>query len=148
MSPHFGLMDESSMSRTEALQMRFRLHWRSGVRKMRESKTADGLAILYDALLSAMRWYILTNLRQELGTDYEEQLENERFIFALLRREGVLDSSFDLSYIEESVDRALMEEDVCCDPERVLSQLEQFLRRIKALPFDASKLPPELPESL
>ncbi len=145
MSPHFGLMDESKMSKVDALQMRFRLHWRCGVKRMRENKTAIGLAILYDALLSAMRWYILTNLRQELGDNADEKLENERFVFFLLRRAGMLNSSFDLKFIVEIVDRALLEEDVSCDQEKVMAQLHQFLTRIGALPFAEAELPPEDP---
>lgn len=148
MSPHFGLMDESKMSKIDALQMRFRLHWRCGVRRMRQDKTAIGLATLYDALLSAMRWYILTNLRQELGDNAEEKLENERLVFSLLRRAGILDSSFDLKLVEETVDRALMEEDISSDQERVIAELYQFLARIGVLPFDETKLPPEDPATL
>jgi len=147
MSPHFGLMDETKMSKVEAQLMRCKLHWRCGERRMRENKAASGLATLYDAMLSAMRWYILTNLRQELGSNGEEKLENERLVFALLRKSKILDGSFDLKFVEETVDRALMEEDVSSDQERVMAQLQQFLTRIGVLPFDEAKLPPEDPST-
>jgi hypothetical protein len=147
MSPHFGMMDESKMSKVEALLLRCKLHWRSGMRRMRENKTSAGLVTLYDALLSAMRWYILANLRQELGSNGDEKLENERLVFSLLRRAGILDGSFDLKFVKETVDRALMEEDVSCDQERVMSQLHHVLSRIGVLPFDEAELPPEDPSA-
>ncbi|MCJ7602148.1 MAG: hypothetical protein MUO63_11715 [Desulfobulbaceae bacterium] len=147
MSPHFGLMDETKMSKVEALLLRYKLHWRGGVRRMRENKAASGLATLYDALLSAMRWYILTNLQQELGDNAEEKLENERFVFSLLRRAGILDGSFDLKFVVETVDRALMEEDVSSDQERFMTQLHHVLSRIGVLPFDEAELPPEDPST-
>ncbi|MEW6519938.1 MAG: hypothetical protein AB1461_11040 [Thermodesulfobacteriota bacterium] len=145
MSPHFGLMDESKMSKVEAQLMRCKLHWRCGVRRVRDDKAAAGLTTLYDALLSAMRWYILTNLRQELGANAEENLENERFVFSLLRRAAILDNSFDLQFILDTVDRALMEEDVSSEQERAVILMQQFLTRLGVLPFDEAELPPEEP---
>lgn len=147
MSPHFGMMDESKMSKVEALLLRCKLHWRGGVRRMRENKAPSGLATLYDALLSAMRWYILTNLQQELGDNAEEKLENERFVFSLLRRAGILDGSFDIKFVVETVDRALMEKDVSSDQERFMALLHHVLSRIGVLPFDEAELPPEDPST-
>jgi hypothetical protein len=143
MSPHFGLMDESKMSREEALLMRTKLHWRCGVRRLGEDNSSVALATLYDALLSAMRWYILRHLPHELGEDADEKLENERLVFSVLRRAGILDQSLDLPFIEEIVDRALMEEDVHVDHDRLLRQLDRFLTRLGVLPFDEAELPPE-----
>lgn len=144
MSPHFGLMDESKMSREEALLMRTKLHWRCGVRRLNEDNSSSvALATLYDALLSAMRWYILRHLPDELGEDADEKLENERLVFSVLRRAGILDQSLDLPFIEEIVDSALMEEDVHVDHDRLLRQLDRFLTRLGVLPFDEAELPPE-----
>lgn len=146
MSPHFGMMDETKMSREDALLLRTKLHWRCGVRRMRENKASSGLATLYDALLSAMRWYILVNLRHEVGAE-DEKIENERYVFSLLRRHGMLDGSLDLQLLEEVVDKALMEEDVSRDQDKILAQLEAFLHRLGVLPFDESELPDEDPST-
>lgn len=146
MSPHFGLMDETGMSREEALLMRAKLHWRGGMRRVRENKIPAGLATLYDALLSAMRWYILLNLRGDLGDEPEEKLENERFVFSLLRKAGIFGSSMDIHRLEEIVDRALLGEEVDReDQEQVLAQFGEILTRIGVLPFDEVELPPEDP---
>ena len=143
MSPHFGLMDESKMSREKALLMRTKLHWRCGSGRLTANRSAEAVAILYDALLSAMRWYILRHLPHALGENADEKLENERYVFSLLRRAGILDQSLDLPFIEEMVDKALMEEDVSFDHHRFLQQLDSFLTRLGILPFDVTELPPE-----
>lgn len=147
MSPHFGLMDEAAMSREDALLMRAKLHWRCGVRRMRENKAAAGLATLYDALLSAMRWYILVNLGGGDGDGAVEKIENERYVFSVLRRHGLLDDSLDLRLVEDVVDRSLQEEDVGAEQDLVMVQMESFLRRLGMLPFDEAELPPEDPRT-
>ena len=147
MSPHFGLMDPSTMTMEDAMLMRAKLHWRCGTRRMQQNKTSAGLTTLYDAFLSGMRWYILSHLENEIDGDKEEKLENERFVFAMLRKEGIIDGSLDLNLIEESVDKALMDKDVQEDQDTVMSQMEGFLTRIGILPFDESKLPPEDPST-
>jgi len=92
--PHFGLMDENLMSREEALLLRSRLHYRCGARRLRQGKLPAGVVTLYDALLSAMRWYILTSQLRRLAGDskpeIDENLENERLVFALLRKDATL----------------------------------------------------------
>lgn len=147
MCPHFGMMDETKMTKEEALLLRCKLHWRCGVRRVRENKSAAGLATVYDAMLSAMRWYILTKLERELGGNGDEKLENERFVFSLLRRVGLIDEILNLQFIVETVDRALMEEDVREDQQKVLMLITRLLTKIGILPFDESQLPPENPST-
>ena len=147
MSPHFDLMDPSTMSPEDGLLMRTKLHWRCGKRRMHENKTSAGLTTLYDALLSAMRWYILSHLGDKIGGDAGEKLENERFVFSILRKEGIIDGTLDMNLIEEAVDNALMEKNLQSNKDTVMQQIEKFLTRINILPFDESKLPPEDPST-
>ena len=147
MSPHFGLMDAGRMSKVEAMLMRSKLHLRCGKRRLRQGKVAAGLATLYDAMLSGMRWYILVNLRQTLVEDALEELENERLVFSVLKRAGVLDNTFNLARFQELVDRALMDEEIETDAEQVIAELETFMTRIGVLPFNEEELPPEDPDT-
>lgn len=147
MSPHFGLMDERSMSREDALLMRAKLHWRCGMRRCRENKNAAGIATLYDAMVSAMRWYILTRLREEAGGDVLENIENERLVFFLLRKAGLLPSSFDLQFMEDVVDRALQDEDIGSRKDQFIRQVQEVMTRMTVLPFDEAELPPEDPST-
>lgn len=125
--------------------MRARLHWRCGTRRMRQNNTSAGLSTLYDALFSAMRWYILISFHYEPGDTTEEMLENERVVSSIMRKSGILDCSFDLKFFETIVDKALMGEEVNFNRQDVLFQLDRFLTRLGMLPFDDSELPPEDP---
>lgn len=148
MSPHFGLLDEAGMSREEALQMRAKLHWRGGKRRMTENKIPEAVATLYDALLSAMRWYVLTRHAQRLGTADEARLEDDQEVIALLRRAGVIDASFDLDFLEKTVNKSLLGEDLAdLDPGLFMAQTEKLLTRLELLPFAEDALPPEDPNT-
>jgi len=148
--PHFGLMDENLMSREEALLLRSRLHYRCGARRLRQGKLPAGVVTLYDALLSAMRWYILTSQLRRLAGDskpeIDENLENERLVFALLRKDATLkDRLPDLDRIVELVDRALMHQEISLEVEPFLAEIQGFLDAVGVTPFDPASLPPEDP---
>ncbi|MFN2367160.1 MAG: hypothetical protein ABR523_11980 [Desulfurivibrionaceae bacterium] len=145
MSPHFGLMDENKMTPEDAALMRAKLHWRCGKRRLGEKKSASGIATLYDALLSGMRWYILTGQAARPEDFSAEDLENERYVFHLLKKAGLIDSSLNLARIQDLVDRALMDENIRAEQAWFFAELEKFLTRLKVLPFDESALPPEEP---
>ncbi len=143
--PHFGLMDETKMGKAEAALLRARLHIRAGKRRLRQNKVAAGFATLYDALLSAMRWYLLANdLKNKLpgGT---EALESDRVMYAALKRANVFDNSFDFVALEKAVDQALMEEIPSLDSNEFLLQIEQAMTTLGVTPFDEKVLPPEDP---
>ncbi|MCF8057194.1 MAG: hypothetical protein K9K37_11235 [Desulfocapsa sp.] len=135
------------MSKEDAFLLRAKLHWRCGIRRVKENKTSSGIATIYDAMLSSMRWHILENLRNEAGKDVEEDVENERFVFFLLRKAGLLPKSFNLSFIEDIVDKALMEEDVESEKDEFVRQAEAVMTKLAVLPFDESALPPEDPST-
>ncbi|MCA1766062.1 MAG: hypothetical protein LC633_07435, partial [Desulfobulbaceae bacterium] len=100
---------------------------------------------LYDALLSGMRWYILTGQAARPEDFSAEDLENERYVFHLLKKAGLIDSSLNLARIQDLVDRALMDENIRAEQAWFFAELEKFLTRLKVLPFDESALPPEEP---
>ena len=77
----------------------------------------------------------------------EEELENERFVFFLLKKAGKIGPHFDVHQIQDLVDKALLEEDIQTDQEQFIAQLEVFLTGIKILPLDESELPPEDPDT-
>lgn len=144
--PHFGLMDESRMSKEEAALMRARLHVRCGRRRLAEEKIAAGLAALYDGLVYGMRWRILTTaLRKQLGPDEDKTLEMDGTLFSILRQAGVLDEDFDFAGFESLVAAALsgkVRGDQC---RGVYENLSEILTRLGVMPFDEQALPPEDP---
>lgn len=147
MAPHFGLLDEDKVSRKEAMQMRSKLHWRCGKRRIIENKNVAGVATLYDAILSAMRWYLYNNRYDELGDDVEKTLENDQIVISLVEKAGIIDNSVDIKFISSVVDKALLDKDVSMYKDKFFQQAELLLTKLKLLPFDESKLPPEDPNT-
>lgn len=146
--PHFGLMDETRMSREAAMLLRAKLHLRCGRRRVRQGKDAAGLATLYDALLSGMRWHILTTprLKEALGSnDPVERLENDRVVVALMRQAGIIDGAFPWEHFQGLVDQALMGEKGAFDRQAVLVWVDAVMTRLGVMPFDEKELPAENP---
>jgi len=142
MPPHFGRMDADRMRPEDALLLRARLHWSSGLARLRDNRIPDGIATLYDAYLSGMRWYILVHLGHELGEDADRKLEDEQYLFSLLRHHGIIDRTSDLSHLLAAVDRVLRDQEPGADTERIVLDLTQFLTRIEVLPFNEADLEP------
>jgi hypothetical protein len=64
-----------------------------------------------------------------------------------LRKKGIIDHALDLNEIEALVDKALMEEDIVSGEKKFIRAIEQFLVKMKVLPFAETKLPPEDPDT-
>jgi hypothetical protein len=143
--PHFGLMDETQMSPAAAALQRARLHVRGGRRRLRQGKLAAGISTIYDALVSAMRWYGLTHSR-ELGlADHDDALEDDRRLFGLLVRANVLDGGFEFDRLQSLMERAVTRQPLDFAWPAELAAVETQLTRLGVLPFDESTLPPEDP---
>lgn len=142
MPPHFGRMDADRMSREEALLLRARLHWGCGLERLRGNRVPDGIVTLYDALLSGMRWYILAHLRHELEGDLEKKLEDEQYLFSLLRRHGIIARTGELDHLLAAVDRVLRDQEPGADTERIVQAMTGAFTRLGVLPFNEADLPP------
>jgi len=144
--PHFGLMDENDMTEGDAALQRARLHLRSARRQLRQVKFAAGITTLYDALVSAMRWHFaVPELRSKLIIRGNEDLENDKTIFMILVRSGVLDGSFPVTMFETLEDQALSVETPQFDCQDMLEKIENLMTQLGVLPFDEKELPPETP---
>jgi hypothetical protein len=146
--PHFGLMDEASLGPVESLLMRSRLHIRCGRRRLREGKVSLGIVTLEDAVSSGMQWY-LARRKAEGGPGIQERegMHDDRSLYALLTRSGVLDGSFDYDTFNGLVEKALEVELQSFDYRDTLGSVERLLQQLGVLPFDESKLPPEDPST-
>jgi hypothetical protein len=147
--PHFGLMDASKMTEADAALLRVRLHIRGGRQRFHRGMLAPGIASLFDALLYAMRWYILLpEHRARLGLLNREDFREDEDLFALLVRGGVIDDAFDYAGFEQLVERSLDDAAFEFDSTRVLEQIVQVMTELEVMPFDEAQLPPENPGAL
>jgi hypothetical protein len=146
--PHGGLMNERSMGPVEGPFLRARLHIRGGKRRLRQGKTAAGIVTLYDALLAAMEWYVnAPEHRSSLAAGQDIDLNNDRSVYSLLVRTGVLDGTFDFPGFDELTETALHEEIPGYDYQELLAGIESVMTQLGVMPFDEASLPPEDPST-
>lgn len=145
--PHFGLMDSENMETDAAALMRAKLHVRSGRRRLREGKLAEGIATLYDALLSGMRWYAVSNkaIHAEIHRHGEVILEDDVRLQHLIADHGAWPAGLNFQELLALVDRALSNNLRGVDPEVYRKQIDCILTKLGVLPFDETALPPEDP---
>lgn len=144
--PHAGLMDERSLGPVEGPLQRARLHIRGAKRRLRQGKTAAGVVTLYDALDGAMLWYVASPQRRSgLDIGPGDDLNDDRTLYRVLVRSGVLDGSFDFDAFDRLMERALDGELTGYDHRQLLAGLEQVMTVLGVMPFDEAALPPEDP---
>jgi len=145
--PHFGLMStEESFKMPDGALLRARLHIRGGRRRLMQGKIAAGIVTLYDALIFALRWYLLLpDHRDRLKIDDSLDLMDEKAMIAYLRDAGVIDDAFDLEAFEGLVDKAENDEMPDFDYKPMLARFELLMTKLAVMPFDEKQLPPEDP---
>jgi hypothetical protein len=142
--PHFGLMDEKKLGPVAGPFQRSRLHLRSARRRLRQGKTAAGVVTLYDVLSAAMDSYAASAERSAgLNVRKGEDLKQERDLYRVLVRSGVISSDLDFDAFEDLMEKALSQEIPGYDHRVLLQQVESLLEQLGVLPFDEATLPPE-----
>jgi hypothetical protein len=146
--PHFGLMDEEDLGPVEGPLMRARLHVRCGMRRLRQGKTAEGIATLYDALEGAMQSCLADPGRCEpMSLRAGEDRNDAGTAYAVLVRSGVLDGSFDFPAFAGLAREVLEGRTPGCDCAALQSGLESVMVQLGVMPFDEASLPPEDPNT-
>jgi hypothetical protein len=146
--PHAGLMDEEALGPEAGPLQRARLHIRGGKRRIRQGKTAAGIVTLYDALDAALLWYFASpSRRSRLVIGPGDDLNNDRVMYRILLRAGVINGSFDFDEFDRLTERALNEELPGYDAAGVLVGIESVMTQLGVMPFDEAALPPEDPRT-
>jgi hypothetical protein len=141
-------MNEAALGPESGPLQRARLHLRGGKRRLREGKTAAGIATLYDALDGAMQWYVASPERRAgLSIGPREDLNDDRTLYRVLVRSRVLDGTFDFDAFDRLTERALHEELSGYDAAGLLAKLENVMTQLGVMPFDEASLPPEDPST-
>jgi len=146
--PHAGLMNADKLGPEAAALLQARLHIRGGKRRLRQGKIAAGIVTLYDALASATEWFLLSpRPRAALVLKTEDNLNDDKTVFNVLVRSGVIGSEFDYEAFDRIVEKALHEDLSDYDYTALLKGIESVMMQLGVLPFDASSLPPEDPST-
>ena len=138
-------MDQDALGPVRAAHQRARLHIRAGRRRLRQGKVSAGIVTLYDALLHAMEYYMLSH-PPDPGFPYREgaALARDREVYEYMIKTGVLDGRFDYEGFMALVERALEEEITGWSGGRI-EELDPVMERLGVMPFDETTLPPEDP---
>ena len=147
--PHFGLMDANNMRYDAALLLRAKLHVRCGKRRVREGKIAEGICTLYDAALSSMRWYAVSNeaIHAVLHQHDITRLENDIWLQQLINAHGAWPPDLNFQEFLTQFDTALTGNIKGLDPELFIKQIDSLLTHLGVLPFNEDELPPEDPDT-
>ncbi len=146
--PHFGLMDEDALGPVKGPLMRAKLHIRCGKRRLRQGKISMGILTIYDALNFAMQWYIASpENRKVLQIKEGEDMRDDKTVYAVLIRSGVLDGTFDYEAFNELVDKVLNEEMPSYNYTELMKGVESVMTQLGVMPFDENELPPEDPST-
>ncbi len=141
-------MDERALGPVEGPLQRARLHIRGGKRRLRQAKYSAGIATLYDALSAAMQSYIASpERRRRLVVGERDNLNDDRTVYAVLVRSGVLNGAFAFDAFDRLLDRALAEEIREFDYRELVEGLDFVMTQLGVMPFDEAKLPPEDPKT-
>jgi len=138
-------MDAAALGPERAALERARLHVRGARRRLRQGKASAGLAALYDALTSAMDWYLAAPERRAGVGARPGELREETGAWAALVRAGVLGATLDFGAFRALVLRGLDEELPPSAGTPFVPAVEAELERLGVLPFDEASLPPEDP---
>jgi hypothetical protein len=127
---------------------RARLHIRAGRRRLRQGKISAGIVTLYDAMLSALRWYTADPGRKG-GLDIREgeDLTDDKIVFGILTRSRVLDGRFDYAEFDRIVEWAMDNEMPGYDYRVLLKGVEHVMTELGVMPFEESELPVEDPST-
>jgi len=145
--PHAGLMNEREMGPEAGPFLRARLHLRGGRRRLRQGKVAAGITTLADALSAALEWYMSSPERRSRLAGWQEASgpPEDRVVYAMLVRSGVLDGKFDYDAFDSLTEYALDHELPGFDHAPVLAGIEAVMTQLGVMPFDEADLPPEDP---
>ncbi|HAM53211.1 MAG TPA: hypothetical protein DCP92_21860 [Nitrospiraceae bacterium] len=139
-------MDEGALGPEKGPFLRARLHIRSGKRRLRQGKISAGIVTLYDALSGALQWYVASSERRLALTIKEgDNLNDDRSVYSVLRRSGVLDGTFDYEAFDRLVEKALEKEMSGYDYTESLIGIESVMIQLGVMPFDERDLPAEDP---
>jgi len=141
-------MDEDALGPVGGPLMRAKLHIRGGKRRLHQGKISLGIITLYDAVISAMQWYIAKPEHADFSFLEGEDVKNDAVVYKALTRSGVLDGKFDYDAFNELSEKALYQDMSDYDYAGLLSGIESVMTQLGVMPFDENELPPEDPKTV
>jgi hypothetical protein len=106
---------------------------------LKKGEIADAIAALYDAFVSAMwRYFVSDELRTSLDISQEDDFAEDRTLFEILKRNGIIDATFsqsDFDYIADLLDDVLEDRAITFDDNKFRVKFDNVMHQLGALPF-------------
>jgi hypothetical protein len=142
--PHFGHTDNNTLDAERAMFMRARLHIQAGRQRLLEGKISLGIVTLYDALNSALQWYVACpEHRKKLHSMTTDNFNDDNIIFDILIRSGVITDEFDYGTFNKLVETALYKNMSTFHYADMLAGIESVMTQLGVMPFDDDELHPD-----
>lgn len=139
--PYLGHKDNNTPCTEEMMCMRARNHILTGRRRLHEGKISLGIVTLYDALYSAMQWYVACpDHREKLITISSDNLNDDVVLFDILVRSGIITSEFDYKAFSNLVETALYKDMSNFSFSGILKSTESVMTQLGVLPFVESEV--------
>jgi hypothetical protein len=136
--PHTGFIEENLSPGDEA-KARARLHIQGGWDRFETGEIADAIAAFYDAFVSAMwRYFVSDEFKTSLDISQEDNLADDQTLFEILKRSEIIDTSFtqsDYDFITDLLDDALEDRDIIFDDNKFRIKFENVMHQLGILPL-------------
>jgi len=132
--PYDGVLDVTNLTDARTALLCARLHLRDGKRRLEKGSLATGIAVLYDAILFGMRYYIAKHKRCASFVENTD-LWDAASMFHGLTRAGVFDDPLTFNRFSLIVERALWQESFSFDAKTILVEVEAILAKLGVLPI-------------
>ncbi len=93
-----------------------------------------------------MDWYIASADRKSLlQIKEDDNMKDEKVVYAVMVRSGVLDGKFDFGTFDSLIEKAINDEMADYDYTEILIGIESVMMQLGVMPFDEAELPAEDP---
>jgi len=130
----------------DVMYKRARHHIRTGRQRLIEGKISLGIVTLYDSLYSAMQWYVACpDHSEKLSTISSDNLNDDRVLYDILVRSGIIKTEFDYSSFGDLVEKALYKDMSGFSFSCTLKSIESVMTQLGIMPFEERELLPDDP---
>jgi hypothetical protein len=142
-----GTVDNNTFHSLEYLHKRTLKHLRVGREQLAGGKISLGLITLYDALITAMSWFMaIPENRKRIIIRKGDDLNKDKVIFNILARCGIIGRGLNYDAFNGIVEEALKKDMSEFDFELTIKEIENVMGDLGILSYEENGLP-ETPQS-
>ena len=135
-----GTVDNYTYHSLEFLHKRALEHLRVGREQLTDGKISLGIITLYDALITAMSWFMaIPENRNRLNIRDGEDLNNDNVVFNILARCGIIGRGLNYDAFNDIVEEALKKDMSEFDFDHTIKEIENVMGDLGILSYTENK---------